>query len=113
MSLEFGQTLAELLTKFCMTTNGKEDLVTLKKYTEEKENVKTGNSKQKKVFKAKRPLSIPVKFVNYEPAFKFKMNKNQTSNSVESENKSSEESILVFNKPNSSETKVYLKLKTT
>ena len=43
------------------------------------------NAKLNKVFQPKRPLSIPVKFVNYEPTFKFKMNKCQSSNSVESE----------------------------
>ena len=58
-----------------------------------------------------RPLSIPINFVNYEPTFKFQMNKNQTSNSVEPEIKSPEESSPASDKPNAStpkgETKVF------
>ena len=71
--------------------------------SEEKENVKTENAKQKKVFKAKRPLSIPVKFSNYEPAFKFKMNKikyliqlNQKSNLQKSQSLSLTNLILLL-----------------
>ena len=94
-----------------MTTKWKRGLGYSEEIYEEKENAKTGNAKQKKVFKSKRPLSILVKFVNYEPAFKFKMNKSEIFNSVESVINSSEESIHVFNKRNSStskiETKVY------
>ena len=39
------------------------------------------NAKQQGVFKTERPLSIPVKIVNYKSAFEFKMNKNKTTNS--------------------------------
>ena len=47
-----------------------------------------------------RPLIISVNFVNYEPTFKFQMNKNQTSNSVELEIKSLEKSSPASEKPN-------------
>ena len=60
-------------------------------YTDVDEEVKS--TKQEKIFHPNRPLCVPVKFVDYEPALKFKMNKDQTTKSVESELELSKKSL--------------------
>ena len=52
-------------------------------YTDVKEEVTS--TKKENIFQPIRPLSVPVKFVDYEPTLKFKMNKDQTTKSDESE----------------------------
>ena len=67
-------------------------------YTDVEEEVKS--TKQGKIFQPKRPLSVPVKFIDYEPALKFKMNKDQTTKSVESELELSKKSVPNYEKSN-------------
>ena len=60
-------------------------------YTDVEEEVK--NTKQENIFQPVRPLSVPIKFVDYEPPLKFKMNKDDTTKLDESEPKLSKKSV--------------------
>ena len=68
-------------------------------YIDVEEEVK--NTKQENMFQFVRPLSVPIKFVDYEPPLKFKLNKDDTTKSDESEPKMSKKSV-----PNSEKSKL-------
>ena len=67
-------------------------------YIDVEEEVK--NTKQEKIFQPVIPLGVPVKFVDYEATLKFKMNKDETTKSDESEPELSKKSVPNFEKSN-------------
>ena len=77
-------------------------------YTDIEEEVKS--TKQEKILQPIRPLSVPVKIIDYEPALNFK-NKDQTTKTGESEPELSKKSVLHSKKSNISTpeyiTKIY------
>ena len=53
------------------------------------------------MFQPVKPLSVPIKFVDYEPPLKFKLNKDETTKSDESEPELLKKSV-----PNSEKSKL-------
>ena len=73
--------------RLCITMSGRKGLG----YTDVEEVKK---NKQENMFQPVRPLSVPVKFVNYEPPLKVEMNKADNTKIDESKPEESKKSVL-------------------